>query len=176
MTKLLRISALAATAALIAATPAVAAPVGPQGNTNAKASARIVKPLTLTWVQDLDLGTILLSGAAPWSGAVVSIAADGTFTCTNGNVVCSGATSVAKYHVTGTNNQRVFITSDDVVLTNVNDGSQLTLTMASDNPAFVDLANSGAAGMDFSLGGSISVDSTTSDGLYQGVFDVTVDY
>ena len=60
MTKFLRMPSLAAATALaVTAAPALA--VGP--NQNATATARIVKPLTLTWVRDLDLGTIVLSGA-----------------------------------------------------------------------------------------------------------------
>ena len=56
---------MAATAAALAlsATPALA--VGP--NQNSTATAKIVKPLTLSWVQDLDLGTIVLSGAGTWA-------------------------------------------------------------------------------------------------------------
>ena len=61
---LLRTTAAVAALALTA-TPAFAAPVGP--TSNATATARIVKPLTLTWVQDLDLGTIAAVGAGAWA-------------------------------------------------------------------------------------------------------------
>lgn len=167
-------TSLAAGVALaLAATPAAAAPTSP--NKNATATARIVKPLTLTWVQDLNLGTILLSGAAPWSGAVVSIDRNGQFSCTNANVTCSGTTQVARYNVTGTNNQTVNITAPNVVLTNANDATQ-TLTMTVDNPGSVVLPNSGNTGVNFNLGGSITVNSSTLDGVYSGTFNVTVDY
>jgi hypothetical protein len=173
MSKLFRMTSLAAVAALaVVSTPAAAAPVGP--NQNATATARIVRPLTLTWVQDLDLGTILLSGAGAWTGAVVSIDRNGVFSCTDPNVTCSGATQVATYNVAGTNNQIVTVSAPDVTLTNANDGSTLLMTV--DSPGTVTLTNSGAPGRDFSLGGSITVDSTTSDGVYTGTFDVTVDY
>ena len=58
-------TSLAATAAVVvlAATPALA--VGPLQN--ATGTARIVKPLTLAWQQDLDLGTIILNSGA-WAG------------------------------------------------------------------------------------------------------------
>lgn len=173
MSNLFRMTSLAAAAALaVASAPAAAAPVGP--NQNATATARIVRPLTLTWVQDLDLGTILLSGAGAWTGAVVSIDRNGVFSCTDTNVTCSGATQVAVYNVAGTNNQVVTVSAPDVTLTNANDGSTLLMTV--DDPGTVTLTNSGAPGTDFSLGGSITVDSTTSDGVYTGTFDVTVDY
>src|SRR4051794_9497780 len=88
------------------ATPALA--VGP--NQNSTATAKIVKPLTLVWVQDLDLGTIVL-GTGAWSTTNVGITSAGAFTCGNSNVTCSGATKTAQYKLTGTNNQRVFITA-----------------------------------------------------------------
>jgi hypothetical protein len=166
MSKFIRMTSLAAAAALIGATPALAAPVGPSGGRNATATARIIKPLTLTWEQDLDLGTILLSGPGAWTGATVSLSHDG-------------------YNVTGTNTQVVTIISPDTItLTNANNALQtLVMTVScpggagtGDCPGSVALGNSGALGVDFNLGGSITVDSTTGDGVYSGTFDVTVDY
>src|SRR5512138_698779 len=106
---ILRRASLAVAAATLLATPALA--VGP--NQNANATAKIVKPLTLTWVQDLDLGTIVL-GTGTWAATNVGITSGGVFTCGNTNVTCSGATKNAQYKVTGTNNQRVFITAPNV--------------------------------------------------------------
>ena len=97
------------------------------------------------------------------------------FTCGNTNVTCSGATKPAQYKVTGTNNQRVFITAPNVTLTNQNDNTK-TLVLTVDNPGFVDLGNSGTPGVNFGLGGSIAVSSTTTDGTYTGTFNVTVNY
>ena len=78
MNKFLRMTTLATTVAALAfsATPALA--VGPSDK-NATATARVVKPLTLSWQRDLDLGTIVLSGAAAWSGANVGITRGGVF-------------------------------------------------------------------------------------------------
>lgn len=177
MNAFLRMTALAAVAAsAIVAVPASAAGVGPSDR-NATATARIVKPLKLEWAQDLNLGTILLSGAGTWTGATVAISRGGTFTCTNTNVTCDGATTarVAKYKVTGTNNQNVTVTAPNVTLTNQNDNTK-TLLMTVDNPGTVALGNSGSTGTEFALGGSISVASDTTDGVYLGTFNVTVDY
>ena len=172
---ILRTTAVIA-ALVLTSTPALAAPVGPAaGSRNATATARIVRPLTLTWEQDLDLGTIMLSGAGAWAGAVVGIASDGTFSCLDANVTCSGATQVARYNVAGTNNQVVTITAPNVTLNHASiAGESLLLTV--DNPGSVTLTNSGVPGSDFNLGGSISVDSDTVDGVYSGTFNVTVDY
>jgi len=156
-------------AATVAATPARAAP-----SQVATVSATVVKPLTLKWVQDLDLGTIVL-GNGTWSGATVGISRAGVFSCTNANVTCSGVTKVATYNISGTNNQVVRVTAPNVNLVNQNDPTK-TLTLVVDNPGTVALTNSGNPGVNFSLGGSISLSSTTAGGVYSGTFNVTVDY
>jgi len=160
-------SAMAAAAAIFAAAPADAAPV-------ATVKASVVKPLTLTWVQDLDLGTVVL-GPGTWSGAVVGISRNGVFSCTNANVTCTGATRVATYNVTGTTNQTARITAPNVTLVNQNDPTK-TLTLVVDSPGSVVIPNAGNKGADFSLGGSITLSSSTVSGVYRGTFNVTVDY
>ncbi|HWU91801.1 MAG TPA: DUF4402 domain-containing protein [Sphingomicrobium sp.] len=178
MTNFIRTTSLAATVAFLAAaaTPALAVtgptPVSP--DKQAKATATIVKPLTMTWVRDLNLGTIVLSGASPFAGAVVGINQAGTFTCTDANVTCSGPTSNAQYTLTGTDDQVVTVnTLPTLTLTNQADNTK-TLTMNVDAPANVNLGSSGTTALP--VGGSISVDSTTADGVYQGTFAVTVNY
>lgn len=173
MSTVIRSAALAASAAMLAlgATPAVA--VAP--NQNSTATARIVKPLTLTYVRDLNLGTIVLSGAGAWTGASIGISQAGAFSCTNSNVTCSGATQTAQYRVTGTNNQTVTVSAPNVTMTNQVDGTS-TLLLAVDGPTSLNLGNSGTAGLTFDLGGQISVASTTPDGTYVGTFNVTVNY
>ncbi len=135
--------------------------------------ANVSKPLTLEWVQDLDLGSVTL-GPGAWSGATVSISRGGVFSCTNANVTCTGATKVATYNVTGSNGQIVRIAAPNVTLVNQNDPTQ-TLTLVVDSPASITLTNSGKPGLNFSIGGSISVGSSTAGGTYSGTFNVTVD-
>lgn len=168
--KLVRSMLLATMSAALTAAPALA--IGP--NQNATGTARIVKPLTLEWVRDLDLGTIVLSGAGTWSGAVVSISrTTGALSCTNSNVSCSGPARTAQYKVTGTNNQTVQVSAPNFNLGGPN-GATLAFTV--DGPGTVNLGNSGNAGLVFDLGGSIAVSSTTPEGTYSGTFNVTVNY
>ena len=155
-------------AALAAAAPAHAA------NNVATVQANVVKPLILTWLQDLDLGTIAL-GPGTWSNATVGISRAGVFSCTNANLICTGATQVARYNVSGTNNRTVLISAPNVTLVNQGDPTK-TLTMVVDNPGSALLTNSGPPGTNFSLGGSISLNSSTVSGTYSGTFNVTVDY
>jgi Domain of unknown function (DUF4402) len=156
----------AAVAAVAAAAPACAAPT-------ATVSATIIRPVTLAWVKDLDLGTITL-GPGAWTGATVAISKTGVFTC-NAKVICTGATSVAQYNVVGTNKQVILINAPNVTLVNQRDPTK-TLTLTVDSPGSVTLTNSGQPGSTFSLGGSIALSSTTPDGVYSGTFNVTVDY
>jgi len=140
---------------------------------NAAVNANVIRPLTLTSLQDLDLGTITRK-LGTWSGATVGISRTGVFTC-NANVVCTGAPQVARYKVTGTNKMVVRITAPSVTLINQNDSTQkLTLTL--DNPGTVTLTSSGEPGNNFDLGGSLSLNSTTVPGTYSGTLAVTVDY
>lgn len=166
MTKFARIAALAAAVAFVA-TPAVAAPVTPS-NGNAKASVNVIKPLTLTSVDDMVFGdvTVLDSGAVLMDNA-------GNLTC-SGGLTCAATGQAAKYNITGTNNQLVTVTAPDVVLTNT--VTSTTLNLRVDAPASVRLTNAGAPGTDFSFGGRIPIAASTQEGLYEGDLDVTVEY
>ena len=173
MSKFLRMTSLVATVAAVAvATEAAAAPVS--ATTNATAQARILRPLQLASTQNLNLGTIVLSGSGTYS-ATVAIDRNGAFDCdgSSGNVTCSGTPQRAVYNVRGTNNQVVTIASGAVTLNGSNGGS---LTLTPDHAATVTLPNSGAPGFDFGVGGSITVSDTTVDGVYTGVFALTADY
>ena len=169
MTTRARLLALAAAcSAACAATPAVAV------TQNASVKANVVKPLILASLQNLDLGTITLK-PGNWTGATVGISRTGIFSCANTNLVCTGAPQVAKYNVTGSNNQLVRVSAPNVTLINQADASK-TLTLVVDNPGTITLPSSGVKGLDFSLGGSITLGATAASGTYQGTFHVTVDY
>ena len=158
-----------AVAALVAAASPAAA-VSPASQ--ATANAKIYKPLTISKVQNLDFGVIVL-GAGAWAGEVVSISQAGVLTCGGGtNVTCSGAPQVAKYHLVGTNNATVTVSSPGFNLTGPG-----TLAFTPNAPATVNLGATGSTtGVDFSIGGSITLASTTPDGVYSGTFAVTADY
>lgn len=140
----------------------------------ATVTAKVVKPLLLTKVQDLDLGTVTL-GTGVWSNATVSITRGGAFTCASANLVCTGVPMVATYNVQGSKQEPVQISVPNVTLTNQNDPTQ-TLTLVTDAPSSITLANSGFPGSNFSIGGSITLSSSTVAGTYVGTFNVTVDY
>ena len=130
--------------------------------------------MLLTKLQDLDLGTVTL-GPGIWSNATVSLSQAGALSCASANIVCSGATMVSRYNVQGSNQQTVRISAPNVTMVNQSDATQ-TLTLVTDAPASIFLTNSGFPGVNFSIGGSVTLNSTTSGGTYVGTFNVTVDY
>lgn len=139
----------------------------------ASVTAQVVKPLTLTALQDFTLGTITL-GPGSWSGATVGISRTGVFTCSV-SVTCTGTAQVAQFNITGTNKMVVLISAPNVDLVNQNNPAA-TLSLMIDSPDQVTLPNAGAQGMNFSLGGSVTLNSTTVAGTYRGTINVTANY
>jgi hypothetical protein len=167
MTKFVKIAAVAA--AVLAATPAFAAPVSVTGAAPS-ASAKIIKPLTLTATGALDFGTIVMNGVT--AARTVTLAATGSITCAT-ELVCATTGTVPTYNVRGTNNQVVNIIKNTSTLTGSNGG---TLTLTPVGQANVTLTSSGAPGDNFAIGGAITITPTTVDGVYSGTVDVQVDY
>jgi hypothetical protein len=174
MSKFLRTSAVAATVAALAftAAPAAAAPV--TASTDANAHAKIMKPLQLVGTQDLDFGTLVISGTGT---QVMHVDQTGALSGCGAVITCSGTPQTAVYNVKGTPNATVTVAvASPVTLTNANDGTTLALTP--DAPATVALdTNAASAGDNFNIGGSITINSaSTTDGVYSGTFAVSVDY
>ena len=157
-------------ALLIAASPAAA--VSPA--TQAGATAKIYKALTISSVQNLDFGVIVLTGAS-FANENVTISQTGALTCgSNPGVLltCSGSTQAAQYKLVGTNNSVVTISSPAFNLTGPG-----TLAFTPNGPTTVNLGAAGATtGLTFSIGGTITLASTTPDGVYTGNFQVTANY
>jgi hypothetical protein len=157
-------------ATLLGLSSVPAAAVSPA--TQATATARIFKPLTIEFQQDLDFGNLVLAGAGAWSGQVISMDRNGVLTGCGGNVSCSGAPAPARYKLIGTNNAVVTISCPGFNLTGPG-----TLTFTPNAPATVNLGATGSTtGVIFGIGGSITLASTTPDGIYSGTFLVTADY
>lgn len=157
-------------AAMLALLSVPAAAVTPL--TQATATARIFKPLTIQFQQNLDFGNLVLAGAGTWSGQVISMNQTGALTGCGGNVTCSGATTPAQYKLIGTNNAIVTISCPAFSLTGPG-----TLAFTPNAPATVNLGAAGSStGVIFGIGGSITLASTTPEGTYTGNFLVTADY
>jgi hypothetical protein len=158
--------------ALSAAAPAVAAPVSVTAPVEVRAT--VVKPLTFTATGTMNFGTILLNGLT--ANRTISISTANVRDCGGGSaqLICSGATSVPTYNVQGTNKMIVSIIKTASSLTNASTGATLAMTLT--GPTTVLLTNSGAPGIDFTIGGSITLTPTTGEGVYSGTVNVQVDY
>jgi Mat/Ecp fimbriae major subunit len=157
-------------AALLACVSTSAGAVSPAQQ--ATATARVFKPLTIELQQNLDFGTLVLAGAGAWSGQVIAMDQAGALTGCGGNVACSGSPLPAKYKLVGTNNAVVTISCPAFSLTGPG-----TLAFTPNAPATVNLGATGSTtGVVFGIGGSITLASTTADGIYSGTFAVTADY
>lgn len=168
------ILAAAALAAVSTAVPA-AAQSAAVASPRATANARLIKPLTLQAERNLDFGTIVMGNIV--GDQTVSISGAGAVTCgaAGGGLTCAGTPQSAGYRVTGTQGQIVNVssTAPNFALTGSNGG---TLTFVPSFPATVLLANSGATGNAFDVGGSVVINNATPDGVYSGQIDIQVAY
>ena len=152
-----------ALAALALSTPASAAATN---TATADASVNIVSPLTLTKTADLNFGTLV----GPFAGENVTVSAAGIRNCAG--LTCAGTVSAATFDVTGgTASQPLTVTVDPTV--DMASGANHLIANLT-TPTGVSTDASGKAS--FGVGGSLTVASSTADGLYTGTFNVSVQY
>ena len=169
--------------ALFAATPASAA------TTTATIKASILKPVQLTGGGTLDLGTILTPSLASFTGTfTVAPAASQTGTFCASGFSCTGSPAAAMLNIQGTKANIGLNIPLTVVLTLQNytgGGTTPTMTIATTNSVATNnttgsytmqVPNSGVPGLDFYVGGSLTVTQATIGGSYAGTFTVTADY
>ena len=157
--------AVLATLATVA-TPAAAATI------TATTSANVNRAIQLANVQNLDFGTLTLTGAT--GTRTITISQAGVLTCATG-IVCSGTVKTARFNIQGSNNNTVLFSYGAVALSNGIAGSE-TIPFTPSGPASMAITNSGAPGTNFDVGGSLSVTSTLAGGVYTGSVTVTADY
>ena len=163
-----RMAALAAV--VTTASPAFAQSASVPAGTDPIGRARIIKPLLLEAVSDMNFGDITVEDA----GVATVNGTTGAVSCTGG-LTCPGASSAATWTVRGTNNQTVNITRPNTVTLD-HETTADTLTLNITGPTSLQLSSSGMNGTNFSLGGNISVPANARDGLYEGSIVVTVQY
>jgi hypothetical protein len=159
--------------AFAAAAPSVAAPVSVTAPVEVR--AKVVKPLTFTATGTMNFGTIILNGLT--ANQTVSLSTANVRNCGGGTpqLICSGATSVPTYNLRGTTNTTVTIIKTASNLTNISGGGG-TVPMTLTGPSSITFTNSSANGVNFTIGGSITLTPTTRDGVYSGTVNVQVDY
>lgn len=172
-----------------AATVAALGSTGAQAATaNATAKANVLKPLQMTGGGTVDFGTIVTPSTASFSGTfTIDAAASQTSTYCASGFACTGTPAAAMFNLQGSNNANITLTVPlNVALTLQGaTGTPPTLTfvtkhsLAANNGTgnyVIQLPNSGAPGLNFYVGGSVTIDQATAGGSYQGAFTVTADY
>jgi hypothetical protein len=165
-----------AAAAIAAATTATSASAQATSSTpRATANARLIKPLQLEALRNVNFGTIVM-GTVTTDQIVTIDRVSGVVTCgTNTVLACSGTPATGLYKITGTQGQVVLISSSAASFPLTN-GFGGTLSFVPSIPGSLTLGNSGSPGNEFTVGGSITIGSNTQDGLYSGQIDVQVIY
>ncbi len=155
---------LAVLAAFAGTAPASAATV------TAAASVNVVKPVLLTKLNDLNFGTVTFAGGSSGSATVV-ISQLGAVTCPTG-ATCTGTPMAAGFNIQGTNKMTALITVPSTTLSNGSD----SMTFTPNAPSSIYLPNSGAPGINFNVGGSITIGAANAGGAYTGSIAVTAEY
>ena len=132
-------------------------------------SVKVVKPVALSKLQDMNFGTLTFAGFT--GDRTITLSRLGAITCAT-DIVCSGGGQQARFNLTGTNRQTVLLTYSGGTLSNGIDSIPFT----ADGPASITLANSGAPGSNFDIGGSLTISPTLVGGVYSGTMTVTADY
>ena len=168
---------------------AVAPPVS-AATTTAAVKATVLKQVQLTGGGTLDLGTILTPSSASYSGAsTVTAAASQTGTFCAAGFSCTGTPAAAVFNIQGTNKTNIGINIPlSIVMTlqaYTDGGTTPTMTIVTSNSLAanngtgsytIQVPNSGTPGLDFYIGGSLTVAQATVAGSYSGTFTVTADY
>jgi hypothetical protein len=170
MTKSLKILALAAVVAAIAA-PAFAQS---SATVSTNGTGKIIAPMTLTKDADLAFGTIIKPNTG--SGTVTIGTGADTVALTGTGAASMGTASRAKFTVGGEGAQTYAVTVP-ATMTMTNGANSITVTLT---PSATTGAISGALGSSgtqtFQVGGAFPLASTQATGAYAGSFNVTTAY
>jgi Mat/Ecp fimbriae major subunit len=161
LARVLRATALC-TLLLLAPRAAIAA------EATATASAAILQPVTVTKVADLDFGKIV---AGP-SASTVTLSSNGQFQCGAG-LTCLDNHNIARFTVSGVPGQMVSIQSDSQITLSSSGGAKMPVVL--DVSAKTLKLNNGQNNT-IGVGGTLSVAAYQAEGVYTGLFTITVNY
>lgn len=161
------ILALALLAPAAARADPVAAPTAPP------AQAALLRPLTLTKLNDMDFGNL---GVTANGTAVIDPVTD-TMTTSGGVIALGGTARAATFRGVAQGNAVVIIRvpNGGISLTRVG-GSETILLNAFTLDGQSKRAMAEAGVFDFKVGATLRPSAGQADGLYTGTFDVTIQY
>jgi len=156
--------------ALLGTTPTLAASTAPMTS-----KALLLKPLTLTKLDDLDFGTIIPSG----SGDLVTVNADtGARTSPTAGLVTTDPGNRARFASSGLNNTFVVLQISPPTDLDDGAGNKLSVTRLDLDQGGNPLRTLTPASQVFFLGigGQVYVRSNQPEGNYSGTFTLTANY
>lgn len=160
---------LAGVAAISTTAVASSAFAQASASASASASATIVKPITLSKVDDLAFGTVV-SNVTNAGTAVIGVSSD-TPTLTNLTTLGAASAKRAKFTLTGETGQAYTVTLPTGSVAMTGSASGVTLTgFTSNAPAIA------AGSNDLFVGATLNVPANTGGGSYTGTFSVSVAY
>ena len=158
---------------LLLSLPAAAGAAPVSAAPKAKATAGLLRPLTLQRWADLDFATL----AVTTGGSATVNPVSGLMSVTGGLLYVAGAPSPARYAGAASKQTVVIIRvpKTDVLITRVGGAQTLVVNnFTLDGQDKKALAQ--AESFTFAVGATITVPAGTVEGLYTGEFDVTVQY
>ncbi len=170
MTKFLTKSVLAASV-LVFATPVFALPAD---QANFIARTKIVKPVTLTKVTDLDFGTTTMNPTLTSATVTVGDQTGSTAVCSSTQLTCSGGFPASFTLSSGVGGQTVQISFDTPPTTLLHSNQSDTVAFSLDAVEDVVLDTTGAG--EFNIGGKITVLAGTADGDYNATVNIVANY
>lgn len=139
----------------------------------ANGRARTLRPISLVNTTGLDFGRVI---AGTTAGTVTIAAASGARTRTGGVVLLGGTPASARFTATGTPAVNAFITIGTApVLTRLSGTETMAVSNMTLNGARTRRIPASGI-LDVRVGGRLNVAANQRDGIYQGVFNLTVDY
>ena len=161
---------LAATAAL-SAMPAHAAPTLPDKDATATVSVGVAA--SFRKLQDLDFGALAITGAGT---ATIDPNTD-TLTFTGGIVQIGGRPYAAKFETIAPRKSKVLIKAPNKPITLTRSGGTETMTVSNFTISGSSSRNvNSGEPIEFSIGGTLTVNAGQAEGTYVGTFDVDVNY
>lgn len=149
------------------ASPVLAAGVG------APTKATTLSPLAIASTQDLDFGTILPGTVV---GTVTINPNSGNRSVSGGATAAGGMPQRAEFVAVGRPNVQAVSTLDAGLTLNNGSGGTMSssLTLGSGGPGVFNFPGTGIR--NFRVGGTLTVGANQADGVYTGLYNLTVNY
>jgi len=134
----------------------------------ATVSATVLQPVTLTKTSDLEFGKIV---AGP-SASTVTMTSGGQFRCGTG-ITCLDTHNMARFSVNGIPGQLVSVQLDNQIVLSSAGGVKMPVALEA---SATSMKLGSSPNNVISVGGTLSVAAYQAEGIYTGLFTITVNY